>query len=214
MQVFLETERLVLRRFTGADLDNLVELDSDPDVMRFINGGYPTPRELIQHQTLPRILRYYEPFNGFGFWAAIEKSNGEFLGWFQFRPAKADDYLSKPFSGAGLDEVELGYRLRKSAWGKGYATEASRALIHKGFTELGVQRVVASTYEANVGSRRVMEKAGMTLVRTFRFTPAELQAMGEYQVGSDDIWDGDDVEYALQKSEWEQQEAARLTAGQ
>jgi RimJ/RimL family protein N-acetyltransferase len=198
MQVFLETERLVLRRFTAADVDNLVELDSDPDVMRFLNGGYPTPREVIQNRTLPRFLRYDEPFSGFGFWAAIEKSTGEFLGWFHFRPSE----------GASRDEVGLGYRLRKSAWGKGYATEASRALIRKGFTELGVQRVVASTYQDNVGSRRVMEKAGMTLVRTFRLTPAELQAMGEYQVASDDLWDGDDVEYALQKSDWEQREAA------
>ena len=216
MQVFLETEQLLLRRFTRDDVDNLVELDSDPDVMRFINGGYPTPREMIQNRTLPRILRYYEPFTGFGFWAAIEKSTGEFLGWFHFRPAKADDYLSKPFTGAGLDEVELGYRLRKAAWGKGYATEGSRALIRKGFTELGVQRVIAFAYKDNIGSWRVMEKAGMKLVRTYRLTPAQMKALREYeyQGTSDDIWDGDDVEYALQKSEWEQQEAARLTAGQ
>jgi RimJ/RimL family protein N-acetyltransferase len=121
MQVFLETERLVLRQFTDDDVDNLVELDSDPDVMRFINGGRPTPRHEIETDVLPTFLEYYERFAGYGFWAAVEKSTGRFVGWFHFRPAKD----------AHPDEIELGYRLRKSAWGKGYATEGSRALIQR-----------------------------------------------------------------------------------
>ena len=198
MQVFLETERLVLRRFTEADVDNLFDLDSDPDVMRFINGGAPTTREAIQNHFLPAFLRYYERSESFGFWAAIEKSTGDFLGWFHFR--------SPP--GSDPDEVELGYRLRKSAWGKGYGTEGSRALIRKGFTELGVRRVIASTYQDNIGSRRVMEKVGMTLVRTFRMTAEEMSAQG-YDVTPDALWDGDDVEYALEKAEWERQEATK-----
>jgi RimJ/RimL family protein N-acetyltransferase len=188
MRVFLETERLVLRRFTEADVENLFELDSDPDVMRFLTGGKPTPRDVIRNDTLPRFLRYYERFEGFGFWAAIEKSTGEFLGWFEFRPPE----------GGGPEEVELGYRLRRSAWGKGYATEGSRALIRKGFTELGVRRVLASTMAVNVASRRVMEKAGLTLARTFHRSwpdPVEGAEHGE-------------VEYALTKADWEQQEEA------
>ena len=70
MQIFLETERLVLRRFTEDDVDNLVELDSDPDVMHFINGGRPTPRHEIESDVLPAFLDYYERFAGYGFWAA------------------------------------------------------------------------------------------------------------------------------------------------
>jgi RimJ/RimL family protein N-acetyltransferase len=128
MQIFLETERLVLRQFTEDDVDSLVELDGDPDVMRFINGGRPTPRQEIENDVLPTFLDYYERFPGYGFWAAVEKSAGRFVGWFHFRPAER----------AHPDEIELGYRLRKSAWGKGYATEGSRALIQKGFAELGV----------------------------------------------------------------------------
>ncbi len=195
MRVFLETERLVLRQFTEADLDNLVDLDSDPDVMRFITGGTPTSRDDIQNVFLPAFLRYHDDFVGYGFWAAIEKSTGDFLGWFHFRPPK----------GASPDEPELGYRLRKAAWGKGYGTEGSRALIHKGFTEFGVRRVVASTYQDNLGSRRVMEKVGMTLVRTFRMTTEEMVAQG-YQVAPEGLWEGDDVEYALEKADWERQE--------
>ncbi len=188
MQVFLETERLALRRFDEADVDNLFDLDSDPDVMRYINGGKPTPREVVRDETLPRFLCYYERFRGFGFWAAIEKATGEFLGWFHFRPPE----------GSGPDEAELGYRLRKSAWGKGYATEGSRALIRKGFTDLGVLRVVASTMTVNVASRRVMEKAGLTLERTFR------QPWPERIEGAEQ----GDVEYALTKTDWEQRGAA------
>jgi RimJ/RimL family protein N-acetyltransferase len=153
MQVFLETQRLVLRRFTEADADNLVNLDADPDVMRFVTGGVPTSRDQIENEFLPAFLGYYQRYEGFGFWAAVEKATGEFLGWFHFRPG--------PDAVPG--EVDLGYRLRKAAWGKGYATEGSRALIARGFTEFGVQRVVAQTMAVNTASRRVMEKAGITV---------------------------------------------------
>ena len=190
MQVFLETERLVLRRFTPADLDHLCELDSDPEVMRFLTGGVPTPREVIERDILPRFLRSSERVPGFGVWAAIEKTTGDFVGWFSFRPP----------DGGGPEEVEVGYRLRRAVWGRGYATEAVRALIHKGFAELGVRRVVARTYEDNLASRRVMEKAGMTLVRRYRMTPADLMAQDTIHVTTPDVWDGDDVEYALAKA--------------
>jgi RimJ/RimL family protein N-acetyltransferase len=200
MQVYLETERLLLRRFTHADVEHLVDLDSDPEVMRFISGGPPTPREVIEDDILPAYLDDYEQGDRYGFWVAIEKGTGDFLGWFHFRPLEGMD----------PDEPELGYRLRRSAWGMGYATEGSRALIRKGFTELGVRRVVAFTFEDHIGSRRVMEKAGMTLVRTFRPTPEELAAHGL----PTDIWDGDDVEYAITRADWERQEAAAPSPAQ
>jgi RimJ/RimL family protein N-acetyltransferase len=184
IQIFLETEHLVLRRFTEDDVDDLVELDSDPDVMHFINGGRPSSRQEIERDVLPMFLGYYERFAGYGFWAAVEKATGRFVGWFHFRPVPA----------AHPDEVELGDRLRKSAWGQGYATEGSRALIHKGFAELGVQRVVAFTMVVNVASRRVMEKAGLKFVRTFH------QPWPDYIEGEEQ----GDVEYALLRSEWEQ----------
>jgi len=185
MQIFLETQRLLLRRFTADDVGNLVELDSDPEVMRFINGGRPTSREEIENDVLPTFFEYYERFPGYGFWAAVEKSTGRFVGWFHFRPPK----------GTPSDEVELGYRLRKSAWGNGYATEGSRALIEKGFAELGVRRVFAATMVVNGASRRVMEKAGLKFVRVFH-APWPDKIEGD---------EHGDVEYALLRSEWEQQ---------
>ncbi len=187
MHVVLETERLILRRFTTDDVDNLVELDGDPDVMLYINGGRVTPREEIATDYLPAFLGYYERCSGYGFWAVIEKSTGDFLGWFHFRPGE----------GHPDDEPELGYRFRKAAWGKGYAAEGSIALINRGFTELGVRRVVAETMVVNTGSRRVMEKSGMRLIRTFH------QEWPDRIPGDDQ----GDVEYAITREEWEQQRA-------
>ena len=186
MQVFLETERLVLRRFTTGDVDNLVGLDADPDVMRFVSGGIPTSRDEIENEFLPAFLGYYQRYQAYGFWAAIEKSTGDFLGWFHFRPRE----------GTAPDQVELGYRMRKSAWGKGYATEGSRALIRKGFADSSVQRVTAEAMAANMASRRVMEKAGLTLVRTF--SQPWPDATGSHEIEA--------VEYALDRADWEQQD--------
>jgi RimJ/RimL family protein N-acetyltransferase len=73
VHVYLETERLLLRRFTIDDVDDIVALDSDPEVMRYINGGEPTPREEIETDYLLTWLSYYERFTSFGFWAAVER---------------------------------------------------------------------------------------------------------------------------------------------
>lgn len=184
MEVYLETERLILRRLTDADVDNLTDLDADPEVMFFINGGRPTPRDEIRDQTLPALLTYYERYAGYGFWAVVEKESDAFIGWFHLRPSP---------DGGAQDEPELGYRLKRSAWGKGYATEGSRALIDKAFGELGARRVYAETMAVNTASRRVMEKAGLGFVRSF------------HQPWPDPI-PGDehgDVEYALTRDEWE-----------
>ena len=103
--------------------------------------------------------------------------------------------------------------MRASAWGKGYATEGARALVRRGFTLGGLRRVLATTYEHNHASRRVMEKLGMTLVRSYRMTLGELAAQNTYASAPGDLWDGDDVEYALEKAEWERQKARGAETG-
>jgi RimJ/RimL family protein N-acetyltransferase len=183
MQVFLRTDRLLLRRFTGADIDNLVSLDADPEVMRLLTGGRPTPRDVVECELLPALLQDYDRFDSFGRWAAVERATGEFVGWFALRPRDAGN----------LDEVELGYRLRRSAWGKGYATEGSLALVDRAFAGPGVERVYAETMAVNAASRRVLEKAGLRHVRTFHPSwddPIEGTEQGE-------------VEYELRKADWE-----------
>ncbi|MFJ4876983.1 GNAT family N-acetyltransferase [Streptomyces sp. NPDC088745] len=183
MQPFLETDRLVLRAFTEADADHLCALDGDPDVMRFITGGKPTSPETIRTRTLPRLLHTYPHFGTRGYWAAEEKATGTFLGWFEFCPLED----SRPFV------VELGYRLNRAAWGRGYATEGSRALVDKGFAELGVERVTANTMAVNARSRSVMEKAGLTFVRHFT---------GDWPEAIEGSEHGE-VEYDLTRAVWE-----------
>jgi len=183
VHVLLETERLRLRRFTAADVDLLVDLDSDPAVMAWITGGRPTPREEIEQEVLPAFLAHYERLGGLGFWAADLRDGGDFTGWFHLRPER----------GAPPGEVELGYRLRAAYWGRGLATEGSRALVDAGFERFGAQRITANTMTVNTASRRVMEKAGLRLIRT-------------YHAQWPDRIEGDehgDVEYALTRPEWQ-----------
>ncbi|TDC78053.1 N-acetyltransferase [Micromonospora sp. KC606] len=178
--LLLEAERLRLRRFTPDDVDNLVELDGDPEVMRFLTGGEPTPRETVRDEHLPRILARYDHAPDLGRWAAEEWATGEFLGWFALDPS--DDGT----------EAELGYRLRRAAWGRGLATEGSRALLRHAFETVGVGRVWAETMAVNVRSRAVMERVGLRYVRTFHLhfdDPIPGTEHGE-------------VEYELLRSEW------------
>jgi RimJ/RimL family protein N-acetyltransferase len=179
MRIFLETDRLRLRRFTEDDVDNLFDLNSDSEVMRYINGGKPTPREQIRDEIIPFHLGVYQRSDRFGTWAAEARCGGDFLGWFHFRLVEDQG-------------IDLGYRLRRAAWNKGYATEGSRALIRKGFADLGVQRVFAHTMAVNTASRRVLEKSGLALVRTFPYEGPDVIEGCEHG----------EVEYALTKAQW------------
>lgn len=182
MTLFLATERLILRQFTWEDVDSLLALDQDPLVRRYVEDGIPVTREEAI-DSIAHFLAYYERGPIFGFWAAIEKSTGEFIGWFHFRPEDRSN----------ITEPELGYRLVSSAWGKGFGTEGSRALIDHGFAHPQVERVVASTMAVNIASRRVMEKAGMRLIRTFHMD-------WPVRIPGDEKGD---VEYAITRAEWE-----------
>jgi RimJ/RimL family protein N-acetyltransferase len=116
---------------------------------------------------------------GFGTWAAESRSTGQFLGWFHLRASPGRN-------------ADLGYRLRGVAWGRGYATEGSLALVRKAFTDLGVERVFAHTMTVNTASRRVLEKSGLALVRTSPYAGSDVIAGSEHG----------EVEYALTRAEW------------
>jgi RimJ/RimL family protein N-acetyltransferase len=148
----LETKRLTLRPVTPADRADLIALEADPQVMRFLNGGQPVPEAglpdadfLTPRGTEPEVL------------AALDRATGRFIGWFGF----FDDGLID-----GLRTAEIGYRLARAGWGQGFATEGAVALIAVALDTLEFDRVRASTMAVNIGSRRVMEKAGMRHVET------------------------------------------------
>lgn len=181
--IYLVTERMVMRRLTENDAEHLFELDSDPDVMLYLTGGIPHTRAFIGEKALPHYLEFYDRFDDLGFWAAIEKASGHFMGWFHFKP-----YRENP------DEIELGYRLKKAFWGKGYATEGSAALIEKGFRDLGVNKVVATTMASNKASRRVMENVGLRFDKEFVYpgTPFPGWTAGDCM----------EVKYGLTQKRW------------
>jgi RimJ/RimL family protein N-acetyltransferase len=182
----LETQRLRLRGFTDTEADArlLFELDSDPEVMRYIGPfGLPTVeayRERMQTFWLP----YYAGPPPRGFWAALEKATDEFVGWFFLRPAM--DYKFAAQAGwTRASDIELGYRLRRSAWGRGLATEAAAALVGLALADPGVTCVVAAALVPNRGSTRVMEKAGLSRVREFTI-PGFADPMVMYALCRDD----------------------------
>ena len=139
MAVFLETARLRLREFRSEDGEFVARMNADPEVMTYLGGPMPDPQESFDW------VERRPP----GFWIAEVSATGEPIGWFHLRPERQE-----PF------ELELGYRLGRSAWGQGFATEASLGLLAVA-CERGAPRVVATTEVLNLGSRRVMEKVGM-----------------------------------------------------
>lgn len=192
MEAALETDRLMLRRFTTADAGELAALDTDPEVMRFL--GPVRSEAAIEAEVLPRLMACHARHPGYGYWAARVRDGGQLAGWFGLRPvtpgsAPIDDWPDAPAGEVAV--AALGYRLRRSAWGRGYATEGARALVRRAFAELGASRVVATTMAVNARSRRVLEKAGLRHVRTLHLDwpdplPGNEHGDVEYELGRDD----------------------------
>ncbi len=156
MTVLLKTERLTLRRITPADLDDMASMNADPKVMRYVGDGKPRTREQSL-AGIKRALRIYENYPGLGVFVAEEKRTHQFVGVVHLV------YVINTV------EVEIGYRLARSAWGKGYATEGAGALLRYGFETVGLDRIIGLTYPANKPSQRVLEKIGL-----------EYRGMGHY----------------------------------
>jgi RimJ/RimL family protein N-acetyltransferase len=163
----LETERLTLRRFTDTDADAELafELDSDPDVMRYI-GPFAMPSVAASRARIRDVwlAQYTKP--GRGCLATFEKATGAFIGWFFLRPAPQHKFAQE-VGWTRASDLELGYRLRRAAWGRGFATEAATLLVRLALTDPEVTGVVAAALVTNRASWRVMEKIGMTHVRDF-----------------------------------------------
>jgi len=181
----MQTERLIFRKFIETDGKWLHELDNDPDVMRYINGGIYTPHNFILKNILPLFRTYDSDYPGIGFWVLMEKNSEDPIGWCCLR--RQNGYTNV---------ASLGYRLAKQAWGHGYATEASKELVRVAFEELKLSTLIATTYEENKGSRGVLEKLGFQVFREFRTDLSE-QATAYFE--STDPWPGIDLEYRLER---------------
>jgi RimJ/RimL family protein N-acetyltransferase len=178
----LPTERLTLVPLADEHLESEVELDSDPEVMRYLTGRGMTRAETeAAHRRRLAAAR-----DGFGFWAGFAEDG--FVGWWVLRPPHGPDQPQV----AG--EADLGYRLLRRRWRRGYASEGARELVRYGFTDIGLDRVFAQTMAVNTPSRATMTAAGLSFARAF-------VSAGTYDDPIPGAEQGE-VEYDLTRAAW------------
>ena len=149
MDIILETEGLVIRRWTPEDAEAAFAIYGDPEVTRHLGGEGPETSVEQTRAMLERVIAREARMPGFGFWAVAEKATGRLVGGALLQ---------------GVDEtpeIEVGYHLGRGDWGKGYATEMARALVRYGFETMGLDRIIGLVFPENHASRRVLEKAGL-----------------------------------------------------
>jgi RimJ/RimL family protein N-acetyltransferase len=183
----LYTERITLVPLADEHLEWEVEVDSDPEVMRYLSGRAAT-REEVETGHARRIAAA-EKVDGLGFWVGLD--DGEFVGWWALQPAHGPDQPDDP------RVADLGYRLLRRHWGKGLASEGARELVSYGFEAIGLDRIIAQTLAVNAGSRGVMERAGLTFVRGF---PSSMTVLVE------GVEEGE-VEYEMTAEQWARRNA-------
>ena len=153
MKIILETPRLLLRQFTEADTLLIIQLNNEPGVLMYIPETAPETEEQALKIIFDIILPQYK--KNLGRWAVHLKENNEFIGWCGLKWLKE------------TDEIDLGYRFKPSAWGKGYATEAACYTLAYGHEQLKLKKIIAHAHIDNIGSQKVLEKIGMQYVGEF-----------------------------------------------
>jgi len=161
MVTIADSARLTFSLMGQEDAQLLWELDQDPEVMHFINGGKPNSMETIKDVGLPRMKAYTDANKGWGIWQVSDKLSQEYLGWVLVRPM--DFFTDKP----NFVDLELGWRFFKKAWGKGYATEAAKAIKNAVASQTDIDYVSALAIEDNIGSISVMKKIGLEFIRKY-----------------------------------------------
>jgi RimJ/RimL family protein N-acetyltransferase len=174
--VVLQTRHLTLSPCSPEDRADFIDLERDPEVMRFLNGGHAIYHEESDPNADFLMPRGTEPH----VWTARRTATGAFVGWFCLWPESSE-------------LAEIGYRLRRTDWGRGLASEGALALIQWGFESAGYDRIVATTMAVNQASRRVMEKIGMRHDRTVHADFADPIPGSEHG----EVW------YELTRTEWD-----------
>ena len=160
--MILETERLILREMTMSDSEDMLRLYSDPEVQKYTGEDIITSTEGI-HRKIAEKMDDYAKY-GYGRWITVLKEGNQFVGWAGLA------YLPE------FDETDVGYRFLTEFWGRGLATEASRAILAYAFEQLGLERIIAIAMKENKASIRVMEKIGM-----------QFDKYAPYEPGSEDV---------------------------
>jgi ribosomal-protein-alanine N-acetyltransferase len=160
MKAIIETERLYLREILPEDVQGMFEMDSDPDVHRFV-GRIPVSTLAESAADIDNIRQQYIDF-GVGRLAIIEKSTGDFVGWGGLK------FITEQMNGF-QNFHDLGYRFIKRYWGMGYAQESSRAVIAYAFEQLNLPVIYAIADLEHKASRNVLEKCGFSFVNSFEY---------------------------------------------
>ena len=180
-QAMLQAARIQLVPLSDDHLEYEVELDADPEVMRYLGRARSRQEVVAFHR---RRLAAATTVPGLGFWVGLV--DGGFVGWWILEPPQRAD--QGPVDG----QAELGYRMLRRYWRQGLASEGARELIRHGFEDLGLSRVFAETMAVNEASRATMSAVGMRYVRTFHQSwdqPLPGSELGE-------------VEYAITREQW------------
>ncbi len=144
----IETERLIIRKFTLEDAPKLVELRSDEEVIRYL-GGLKNQNPEAVTKRMQFYIDCYAKY-GFGMCAMIWKETGEMIGWSGLQPLQE------------TGKIEVGYGMAREFWRRGIGYECAKAWLEFGFTKTDLEKIVAIAQPANTGSWRIMEKLGMS----------------------------------------------------
>lgn len=176
MRKAIETKRLVFRPIIASDLQGMFELDSDPEVHRYL-GKKPIQTVEDAKSVIKYIHSQYEK-DGIGRWAVIDKSTNEFVGWagIKYEREVRDE----------MDYYDLGYRLKKKFWGRGIATEAAKVFLDFGFSEMQLNIMYAGAHIDNIASNKVLQKTGFKYLETFEYD------------GESHHW------YSIDKADWQE----------
>lgn len=156
--MYLETERLILRKFEETDAERLFLLDSNPEVMKYI--GIPPASDLNESRQIICMIQQQYSNHGVGRLAVIEKESGLLIGWSGLK------FLTRETNGYN-NVYELGYRFLPEYWGKGYALESVHASLDFGFRDLKTDMIYAYAHCENKSSLHILEKSGF--VKTSEF---------------------------------------------
>ena len=156
MKMILETDRLLLREYGEEDAEAFFQLNSNPEVVRFVPDKPLLNVDQARQLLLDHPIADYRK-HGFGRGACILKSSGEQIGLAGLK------YLEE------LGEVDVAYRLLPSHWGQGFATEVALASVRFGFAQLGLKRIIGLVMPENIASVRVLEKIGLRYIETATF---------------------------------------------
>ena len=164
IRIFAETDRFILREILPTDIEGLFELDSDPEVHRYLGNKPVTDREQII--SVINYIRQQYKDNGIGRWAIISKNTNEFIGWTGLK-------FVTDLTNNHQNYYDLGYRILRKYWGQGIATETAIISLDYAFTVLKLEEVFAAASCENIASNKILQKIGLNSMGTFYYEEIE-----------------------------------------